>query len=741
MSKLKGIIIVIILVGVGGAATFFWLTKDRQKQVLDQANQLIKNVDQQFLSTLKVQTFEIMQGLSVHTRSEALLNPLVKVQAAVGTAGAPVDETQKNAFTSARTDLLAALEDIQKKAASDEVQKRIATEPLMILTTDGKILAQIPDKEKYGTSLKGLPTVEKCLQGIALDGIYELDGILNTMATAPLIDKNGKIAGCLAAVREFGLTTLTELSKTLGMELAVFTRKTVVVSTIGNSIVQPLAEQLESKDPVWFGESPSATPWLINLTGRAFLAHLFQIPSGTDPLYVSAILPVAELFTGLKDAQNRLLLGLGILFIIGLLLAFVLTTERESDKELERLRDGVKSLLQGDKSNTFDATRYAGPYRELARDIASLAGAGFSHKTFSAKSDSISDLLGSLPTSPLTENKGTAGSPLSEALDFDKLLDTRSENSGAASDVVSRTTAESSSPLDMPSLFGTSPTSPRVVEPTSPSEPESLSEEPTVAIPSPMMPFQASPTVESVARSQPAYPAPGGPRVELPTDLVGIFDERIDTREIKPIIPASGWPERLPQESPRESPMRVEPTPPLDTQPAPSPSKLPPYQSPTHETGIEDPITSSDYRPDETIIAAVPDELLRASSTLNPQETLRSIPTNLPKPPSISMPPSMSLPPISGSTLPPPVSSSALGRPPSASVSESDEGHLKEIFDQFVKTKNQCGESTVGLTIEPFIEKLRKNTAELKSRYKCSTVKFQVYVKNGKAALKATPIK
>jgi hypothetical protein len=168
---------------------------------------------------------------------------------------------------------------------------------------------------------------------------------------------------------------------------------------------------------------------------------------------------------------------------------------------------------------------------------------------------------------------------------------------------------------------------------------------------------------------------------------------------------------------------------------------MPAYQPPTLDAGIGDQITSSDYRPDETIIAAVPDELLRASSTLNTQETRRSIPTNLPKPPSISMPPSISLPPISNSTLPPPVSSSASGRPPLPSVSGSDETHFKDIFDQFVKTKNQCGESTVGLTIEPFAEKLRKNTAELKSRYKCSTVKFQVYMKNGKAALKATPIK
>jgi len=69
------------------------------------------------------------------------------------------------------------------------------------------------------------------------------------------------------------------------------------------------------------------------------------------------------------------------------------------------------------------------------------------------------------------------------------------------------------------------------------------------------------------------------------------------------------------------------------------------------------------------------------------------------------------------------------------------EKHFQEVFERFLETKKQCGESTSGLSYEKFAQKLRKNTADLKARYQCRTVKFQVYVKNGKAALKATPIK
>jgi hypothetical protein len=78
---------------------------------------------------------------------------------------------------------------------------------------------------------------------------------------------------------------------------------------------------------------------------------------------------------------------------------------------------------------------------------------------------------------------------------------------------------------------------------------------------------------------------------------------------------------------------------------------------------------------------------------------------------------------------------------PAAPGEDEDEAHFAQVFEQFINTKKQCGEQTAGITLERFSEKLRKNTADLIIRYKCKSVRFQVYVKDGKAALKATPIK
>ena len=71
----------------------------------------------------------------------------------------------------------------------------------------------------------------------------------------------------------------------------------------------------------------------------------------------------------------------------------------------------------------------------------------------------------------------------------------------------------------------------------------------------------------------------------------------------------------------------------------------------------------------------------------------------------------------------------------------AEEAHFQDVFKSFVATRQQCGEPADGLTYEKFAQKLQKNRDQLISRYSCRTVRFQVYVKEGKAALKATPVK
>lgn len=75
------------------------------------------------------------------------------------------------------------------------------------------------------------------------------------------------------------------------------------------------------------------------------------------------------------------------------------------------------------------------------------------------------------------------------------------------------------------------------------------------------------------------------------------------------------------------------------------------------------------------------------------------------------------------------------------SAEGGESGYFRQIYEEFVELKRKCGESVDGLTYEKFEGKLRQNRDQLIDKYGCKSVKFQVYVKDGKAALKATPVK
>jgi hypothetical protein len=65
----------------------------------------------------------------------------------------------------------------------------------------------------------------------------------------------------------------------------------------------------------------------------------------------------------------------------------------------------------------------------------------------------------------------------------------------------------------------------------------------------------------------------------------------------------------------------------------------------------------------------------------------------------------------------------------------------RRVYEEFLALKQQCGEATASLTFEKFKGTLQRNKDALVARHNCTRVKFTVYVKDGKAALKASPVK
>ncbi len=101
-----------------------------------------------------------------------------------------------------------------------------------------------------------------------------------------------------------------------------------------------------------------------------------------------------------------------------------------------------------------------------------------------------------------------------------------------------------------------------------------------------------------------------------------------------------------------------------------------------------------------------------------------------------------------GGTGRPPVTSPGHGPqvdgpppPPTPSEADLEMARFEAIFEDFIATKKECGESTENLTLEAFAAKLRKNKEAVIAKTGCAEVQFKVYVKEGKAALKASPVK
>jgi len=78
---------------------------------------------------------------------------------------------------------------------------------------------------------------------------------------------------------------------------------------------------------------------------------------------------------------------------------------------------------------------------------------------------------------------------------------------------------------------------------------------------------------------------------------------------------------------------------------------------------------------------------------------------------------------------------------PPAQESDPDEPHWRETYDRFCELKEQLGEPADRISFERFAAKLKKNRAELVAKHNCKGVRFSVYEKEGKAAIKASAIR
>ena len=77
---------------------------------------------------------------------------------------------------------------------------------------------------------------------------------------------------------------------------------------------------------------------------------------------------------------------------------------------------------------------------------------------------------------------------------------------------------------------------------------------------------------------------------------------------------------------------------------------------------------------------------------------------------------------------------------PKPNISNDEDAHYREVYQDFIRMRQRCGEETEQLTYERFVAKLMKNRQQIIDKYNSRSVRFQVYEKQGKAALRAVPV-
>ena len=190
----------------------------------------------------------------------------------------------------------------------------------------------------------------------------------------------------------------------------------------------------------------------------------------------------------------------------------------------------------------------------------------------------------------------------------------------------------------------------------------------------------------------------------------------------------------------------IPPGPPMAPPPAPAPPRPAPPAAPPARPPVAAPAPPA---PAPAPPAPAPPAPAPPAAMAPPPAAAEPEPP-LPEPPTVTAPAAAAMPDFGddededdGATMIAAVPEELLAASLEAAASPADleQREFRKVYDEFIETKRQCGEATAGLSFEKFRGTLEKNRDTIISKHGAKRVSFSVYVKNGKAALKATPHK
>ncbi|MGZ6131178.1 MAG: MXAN_5187 C-terminal domain-containing protein, partial [Myxococcaceae bacterium] len=92
--------------------------------------------------------------------------------------------------------------------------------------------------------------------------------------------------------------------------------------------------------------------------------------------------------------------------------------------------------------------------------------------------------------------------------------------------------------------------------------------------------------------------------------------------------------------------------------------------------------------------------------------------------------------PVESSSQAPAAPIHIAGTPPPEPLSEN---RLRSVYRAYVEAKRRCNEDTTRLSFDAVAASLKRQVPELLERHNARDVEYRVFVKDGKAILRAVP--
>jgi hypothetical protein len=567
-------------------------------------------------------------------------------------------------------------------------------------------------------SIVGHPLFARTQQGFALDGFWEEGGKIAHVGAAP-ITKDGRAEGAVLIARTLDVALLRGLASASGGELTMVSGSQVVASTVDDALAKSIVAMTQgSVEPVHGGRlaQPLASgmlpflPVLIDphADGLAFTSYVHTSPLNNVRFIVSV--PSAQPLQELARRQEVLLAVFAAALMLALLVG--LLNHRTFVSPIELVAEHLSAIQLGRGEAELNEARVSRPFRRMVRLVnmlvQKLPTRGFATTASLIDSSPISEL----PAPSITNDLHSPPiMPPPVAITPRPAVKPRveePEEEDAVGDAIAAMSLPPVRPSEMDDYGQEEDSAAAIAEAIASLEAQQKATDPSLTAPP-----QASSGPRSAANIR-----GGTPAVESPSPFAPSQSEYFRAGTVTSTRPSGQQKFYMPPEE-------------AVTQGAGAGLRGGGSVAGLGRAALADDDAFNGSQ--QTAVAPVQKELLAKSARDGEDDEAKGPDSTV-----VASVPADLLAQSAGESIP---DSPTSGEAGDQGLDAADHAHFKQVYERFIEMRRKCGEPTADLAFDRFLIKLTKNRENLMKKYSCRTVRFQVYEKDGKAALKATPVR